>query len=318
MSDSEIRVGKIIDEAVRFVFSNFLGIIKVGWLPLVLVFGMSAAIAWTFWQPVVLAYIEMVEIMNVAMDAAAETGKAAEPDFDPALIERALEETGVASLLFGYLIFTVVSIVGCAIPIAAYCRMFVLGESYGGPFYLRLGSREVGVALSYLAITLLVSLAVIAFSLAGGVVLPAIAAAFGESQGAVVDLSLFVYMMVQIALIVWLFARLGLAFPVAAIEGGVPIARAWQLTRAIGGRLAWAVALGGLIVMVVSMIAMMVLSLITGILAGALATLGSQMIWLFVGGVWVIGYVVFYSFSLAFFMALFTGPYKRLTEAGAA
>ncbi len=317
MSDTEVRIGRTIDEATKFAFGNLLNIIKVGWLPLGLTLGILAWAAWTFWQPLILAYIDFFEVFSATMDATVANGggKAPEFVFDEALFEAAFTEMGLGNFVLGYAVLIIVGLIGFSIPIAAYCRMMVLGEHYGGPIYLRLGPREINVALTYLAITVLMVVGMLVISGAGGVLLSIVAGMMGDGAAATVGLFGFAYFIVVIVVFFWLFARLGLALPIAATEGGIPIGRAWQLSKGAAGKIAWGIVLGYLVVMVFSMIFMMVLSLLTGILLSVLVALGSQMAPLFVGGIWVVGYIAFYSFSTAFFVALLAGPYKRLTEA---
>jgi hypothetical protein len=44
MSDGQVRIGKTIDEAMKFVFGNFGMVLRVGWLPITLAVGLTAGI----------------------------------------------------------------------------------------------------------------------------------------------------------------------------------------------------------------------------------------------------------------------------------
>ena len=70
MSTADIRIGKTLDEAIKFAFGNLGAIVRIGWFPTALMIGLMAFIAWTFWQPVVIAYFEFLQdYMAAATDA---------------------------------------------------------------------------------------------------------------------------------------------------------------------------------------------------------------------------------------------------------
>jgi len=313
MSDGQVRIGKTIDEAMKFVFGNFGAVLRVGWLPITLAVALTAGIMWTLWQPLILVYIEFFTLMN---EAVATGANSADLDFDPVRFERAFEEIGVAKFAFGYIGLMAVMMIGYAIPMTAYCRMMVLGERYSGPFYFRLGSREAGVALTYLAITFITVVSIMVISILGSIVIAVIATAAGDEPGVIAGFGAFVMIVASLVVFIWLFARLALSLPASALEGGVPIGRAWALSRGMGGTLSWIMLLGYLALFAVSMMFMMVISMITGIILGVLTGLGSQLAPYFVGAIIAVGYIAVYCFGTAFFMALFAGPYKRLTQTG--
>ena len=313
MDTTEIRVGKTIDEATKFAFRNLLSTIQVGWLPIGLTIAIASAIAWVFWEPIILTYIDFFE----AYSAAGTDADALEQVMEVFAIQfaNALEEIGLGGFLFGYVLFVAVTLFGYAIPITAYCRMMVLDERYPAPFYLRFGPREISVGLTYLAITVIGVVAIT--GLMFGVVLISALASSGGEPSPISALLGFGGAVFCIWLSLWLFGRLLVALPVSAVEGGVPVGRAWTLTKGMGGKLAWILLLGYLVLTVLSLIFMMILSMVTGLILGILTGLGSQLAPYFVGAAWFIGYVAFYCFSTAFFMALFALPYKRLMEGSA-
>jgi hypothetical protein len=259
----------------------------------------------------ILVYIEFFTLMN---EAVASGASSADLDFDPARFERAFEEIGIGKFILGYVGLMAVMMIGYAIPMTAYCRMMVLGERYSGWFYLRLGAREIGVALTYFAISLITVVAVMVISILGSIVIAVIAAASSDSS-VIAGFGAFVMIVASVVVFIWLFARLALALPASAIDGGVPITRAWAMSRGIGSTLSWVMILGYLVLFAVSMMFMMVVSMITGVILGVLTGLGSQLAPYFVGAIIVVGYIAVYCFGTAFFMALFAGPYKRLTQA---
>ncbi len=310
MDDREIRIGRTIDEAAKFVFGNLLAVVRVGWLPIVLTLSAVAAIVWVFWQPLILAYVEVFTSIN---DAVASGAASSDVEIDPAVLERAIEEIGVSGLLTGYFGVIVVALAGYAIPMTAYARMMVLDERYGGPFFIRFGAREANVALTYFALTLIIAIVMMILTT---VMALAIAFTVGDQAGeAGAGLAVFLLIVVSVVAFIWLFARLGIALPASAVDGGVPIGRAWSLTRGIGGTLSWILVLGYLVLFALTMVFMMMVSMVTGIIFGILTSLGSQLAPYFIGTLIAVGYVLVYCFGTAFFMALFAGPYKRLTQA---
>lgn len=314
MSEHNIRIGKTIDEATKFAFKNLVEILRVGWLPIALAIGLTVALLWTLWQPLLLAYFEFFTVVNDATQAGTP---ASDVDFDFVRFEEAIDEIGFANFAVGYIGLLVITLTGYAIPMAAYCRMIILGEKYPGPFYLRLGSREINMALTYFAITLIVTAVMLAITMGGTLIIALLASAGGASEGAAV-LGAFLLIILSIVAFIWLFARLALALPASAVEGGIPIARAWALSRGLGGTLAWIMLLGYLVLFVLSMVFTMIISMVTTVLLGVLTGMGSQIAPYLVGAIAAVGYIAVYCFGTALFMALFSGPYKTLTNAGPA
>jgi hypothetical protein len=141
-----------------------------------------------------------------------------------------------------------------------------------------------------------------------------LASAGGDGAQAIAGLGAVALVIGSIVLFLWFFGRFGMALPASAVEGGVPIGRAWALSRGLGGTFALIIVLGYLVLFAVSMVFMMAVSMLTGIILGVLTGLGSQLAPYFVGAIIAAGYIAIYCFGTAFFIALFAGPYKRLTQ----
>ncbi len=313
MSDQKIRVGKTLDEAISFTTSNMGGIIRVGWLPIGLTIGATVGLAWVLLKPLILAYGEMIAAVSAAASAGAADGaKAPDVAFDPQIFDSAIQEIGFGNLALAYLLIIVVSMVGFAIPVAAYCRMMVNGERIRGLAYFRLGGREISVAFTYFVVMLLVMVAMIALILAIAALAGVLAAVLGTAGAVLSGLISIVMFVGMIVMMFRLFGRLGVAIPAAAVEGGIPIGHAWELTKGNAGAIGGALFVGYLAMTIIMTIAMMVLSLLSGLIAGVLISMGSNLTYVFVGSIWGVGYIAIYCVSTAFFMGLFAGPYKRL------
>lgn len=312
MSDEKIRVGKTLDEAISFTTSNMGGIIRVGWFPIGVTIGATLGLAWVLLKPLILAYGEMLAAVNAAATAGANGEEVPDVAFDPQIFDSAIQEIGYGNVTLAYLLIIAVTTIGFAIPVAAYCRMMVNGEYIRGLAYFRLSGREFSVAFTYFAVVLLVMLAMIALILALATLVGILAATLGTVGAAFSGLLSIVLFVVIVVMMFRLFGRLGVAIPAAAVEGGVPIGHAWGLTRGQGGAIGGALFIGYVAMSIVMSIAMMALAFLSGLIGGALITMGSNLTYVFVGSIWGIGYIAIYCVSIAFFIGLFAGPYKRL------
>jgi hypothetical protein len=228
-------------------------------------------------------------------------------------LENAFEVIGVGNFLLGYVVIIVAGILGASIVMTAYIRMMALGERPSGLLYFRLGGREISVAITYLAVTLIAAVAVMGVSF---LVTMALVAPFAgsESSAGIAVFGVFVNFIVCLVVFFLIFARFVVAVPASAIHGGVPIGQAWRATKGMGRRIAWILILGYLILFAVSMIALMILGMLTGLINGALMSMGSQLAPYFTGALWAIGYIAIGCLTNAFFVGLFTGVYMHLDE----
>lgn len=194
MSETKIKVGKTIDEAMSFTTSNMGAIVRVGWLPLSLMLAGLAAVSWVLLRPIIFAYIEFVAQFSDIYEAAAEAGGATSevPVVDDTILLQAFEQVGAFNLTLGYVLFMLISFVGGSIVMTAYSRMMVTGERYGGLAHLRFGNREMNVALTYFAIMLIligVYLALVFGGTFGAIVL---AGMLGDGASIIIGLLVFV------------------------------------------------------------------------------------------------------------------------------
>jgi len=311
MSNGTVRIGKAIDEATKFAFGNLSAIVRIGWFPTTLMISLMVLIAWNMWQPLIVAYYEFLQQYMAAANDPDLLVQVIEGFSDS--LEAALDDIGIGQFWLGYGGVILVSMIGTAILMTAYVRLIMLGEQPRGPIYFRLGEREVRVAVTYLAITMI---AVILVTISTTVASMVLAAVLGQNEAAAGLLALLLFGIVFAAVVFgfWVFGRLILAVPAAAMHGGIPIRAAWNSSRGEGGKLAWIIVLGYLILTAITTVATMAVSLMTGLLGEILVRLGSQLEPYFIGVLWFIGYIVIACFSTAYFTALFTMPYKRVTE----
>lgn len=311
-----IRIGKTLDDSIKFTFGNAGALIRIGWLPFALTIGITSFLAWHFWQPLIVAYMDFLNAYaEVATDPVALERLSESFTRD---LENAIEIIGPANLMIGYAAVLIIGIIGAAIVLTAYVRMMALGERPGGVAYLRFGGRELGVAVTYLLVTVIAAFAAIAITTLVTVVLVAPFAGSSGAGSAIAALAVLASLVLSLVAFFWVFARLIVAAPVSAIYGGVPIGRAWRASKGESGTITWILILGYLIMFAVSVIAMMILGMVTGLIDGALVGMGSQLAPYFTGALWFIGYIAIACLSNAFFVGLFTGVFMQLEQGEAA
>lgn len=313
---NRVRIGKTLDDSIKFTFGNAGALIRIGWLPFALTIGISSFLAWHFWQPLIIAYMDFLNAYaEVATDPVAL--ERLSESFSREL-ENAIEIIGPANLMLGYAAVLIIGIVGAAIVLTAYVRMMALGERPGGFAYLRFGSRELGVAITYLLVTVIAAFAAIAVTTLVMMLLVVPFAGGSGAGGALAALAVLASMVLSLVAFFWVFARLVAAAPASAIHGGVPLGRAWGASKGEGSTITWILILGYLIMFAVSVIAMLILGMVTGLIDGALVGMGSQLAPYFTGALWFIGYIAIACLSNAFFVGLFTGAYMQLEQGEAA
>jgi len=308
----DIRIGKTIDASIKFTMGNAWSLIRVGWLPFALTIGITSFLAWHFWQPLILAYMEFLSAYaDVATDQAALERLMESFTRD---VENAIEGIGFANFLLGYAGILIIGTAGAAIVMTAYIRMMALGETPGGIAYFRFGAREINVAATYLLVVILAAITVIAVSFVTTLVL---VVPFAGSEGAgtaIAVLGVLASMIISLVLFFWVFARLLIAVPASAIHGGVPIMQSWRATKGLGGRITGIILLGYLILFAISMIVMMILGMATQLIDSALVSMGSQLAPYFSGTLWGVGYIAVACLTNAFFVGLFTSVFMGLDQ----
>jgi len=312
LMSNAVLIGKTLDDSIKFTFGNAGALIRIGWLPFALTIGLTSFLAWYFWQPIILAYMDFLNAYaEVATDPVALEQLSESFTRD---LENAIEIVGPASLMLGYAAVLIIGIVGAAIVLTAYVRMMALGERPGGFAYLRFGNRELGVAITYLLVTVIAAFAAIAITMLVAMLLVAPFAGNGGAGSAFAALAVFASMILSLVAFFWIFARLVVAAPASALHGGVPLGRAWQASKGEGSTITWILILGYLIMFAVSVIAMMILGMVTGLIDSVLVGMGSQLAPYFTGALWYVGYIAIACLSNAFFVGLFTGVYMQLEQ----
>jgi len=304
VSAKELRLGRTLDASFKFVARNLLAFVRVGWLPISLMLALLALIGWTFLQPILLTYMEFIEAFAEVGDDPADVQRAVD-NFSLAM-EAAFESVGALNLWLGYLGIVIVSMLGTAIPMTAFIRMLALGETFHGLVYFRLGRRELNVAISYFLAALIATSAIMIVSTAIALISAMI---FGGAGGGLIAVLLILGSLI---VFFWVFARLVIAVPAAALDGGVSLMQTWAATRGYGGKIASILVVGYLMLLVISTVTMFILAGATNLVDGVLVSMGSNLSAYFSGGIWFVGYLAVTSISNAFFVSLFTVPYMTL------
>lgn len=104
-------------------------------------------------------------------------------------------------------------------------------------FYLRLGARELWMALTAIVLFVIYILAFVAMFIPFGILIFGASAAGGGTGAAVGVLLAFPLFFVAIGVILWGFSRLSVALPMSFSERTFRIPEAWRMTKGHAGRI---------------------------------------------------------------------------------
>lgn len=344
MADQKIKIGTTLGDAMNFTLGNFAKIFGMTWLSVVVI--IVVALGGIFWilgfDTELLAEIgatfESSEfpyswegIETEATGSNGETGEAGKPDNDKQSPEDAaeaevlfpdltkiLEGIDPVRMLIGFPAIVLALLVLQSVPIVGYTRMQLRGKApFLWPFYFRLGPTEIRLTITLFLVSLIMVVAVLMAMVPLFVI-------FGTSQAAIetseeLDPNLVVALIVGaflffLVFIPWLWSRLAMAVPICVKEGGLGIRRAWRRSSGHGFTLTVSFIVGLLLVVAVSIVAQIVISIVTlpfEMAGEAILELELAMI-LIIGAPTLIALVAIQAFQNAFLYGLFTGAYKRL------
>jgi len=300
MSETSFTTGSILGDAFGFASGSFLGVIKVAWFPFVVGYGGLMALMLFMLQPLALAYAGLFG--SLGDPAATEAASNA--------LLAAMTEVGFGTIGLAYLVMFVGGLLIYAIPMVAFAKMSAMDYKPRGPLYFKLGPKEIMVAIDYLIIIILASVVgMIIFLVPVGL----IAAAAGQNSP-VAGLVMIPMIFVLLYVMCGVFARFGLAFPIAAVEGGFGLRRAWGMSRGLGLKITNAIFLSFVIMYVMMMVAFIafgVLSMPLSMAMGSGDTIGSPMMIVF-GVVYALFNVIVYASMLAVSVGLFGRIYQKI------
>lgn len=205
----KLPVLKAFAAALAYFFTHILTIVRILWLPLLL---MIAATVYV-----------MPDYLQSAMAASALEG---EPD--PA---QALSLVGSMLATMGLLLL--VAAIAYPMMISGLLRHIVRGESPSLPFYLRYGADEFRILLTFILLIIMIMIVYIVGAIGVFAVTAALVAISPKVGGAIAGL-------VAIALVValiWFLLRMSLAFPATIGARKIGIAESWRVTKGNAWRL---------------------------------------------------------------------------------
>lgn len=197
--ERKLPVGEVIGDSFRFGFDRFLLMIRLGWLPLAVLIAGG-----------VLLSMSGVGAFGVA-----------------GIANAGLFALAIVVLIIGGLLFVPVYVI--LTQAAAYGRFEPPRGLFGA---LRFGGREGRV----IGATLLLAVIFIAAVVVGSMLIAALGAVFGQGGGGGV-LVLVLVGIAFVAVLLWLYTRLLLFVPLAAIENRISLSAAWAATKGNAWRL---------------------------------------------------------------------------------
>jgi hypothetical protein len=201
----KLPVFKAIGMTFAFVVSNWLDILKIVWLPIVLLIG---------------AYALIMPGYMASFAGFMQTGSQPSPE------EAAQIFGSVLPLAFGLLL---VSMAFNMIVFAGILKLVIRGEKPSLPFYIGFGGDEWRLLATWVLVFLIFFGAQIAFALVTGVVTFALGAA-----GAIVAL---VLMLVYFVGLIWMCVRLSLATAATVGASTIGIGPSWSASKGNAWRL---------------------------------------------------------------------------------
>ena len=312
ISDTKITIGNLISDGFGLGFGRMGEVIKVAWFPFL--FGMIAMGVFVYFtmQPLILAYVDFIGTIGAAAQGAA----IGDPN---AAFLAGFEEIGYLQVSMSYLVMMFGAFLIYAIPTVAYSQMVATGYAPRGPFYFKLGPKEINVMLDYVLITLISAVVMVLVALAVGAVIGGVVAAAGSGDGtepaAVGGMIVMVIALTfgMLFMFAWIFSKFGLAFPIASIEGGLGLRRAWSMSRGHSFKLAMAIIAAYIVMFVLYFVAILVVGIVLVPLTMVGGSMENPLIMMIVGGVvYVAFYIVTYSIMLAIPVGIFSGLYRRL------
>lgn len=301
-----LSITKTIGSALSFAFGKWAAVTRIGWFPMAVMLGLTALIGWFFFQPIVLAYGELISSVQSGADTAA-----AMEQYNEAIL--AMIESGAgANLALGYTLIMILMMYGSAIIYTAYSRMMVNGDHYTGLIYFQFGAREFSVGTTYVLVMILSMIVITIVVIPVAIVAGLLAAVFAENSAALTGVVVFAVMVATFIFMIYLLARLSLALPISAIEGGTPIGKAWQLSKGNGASLTLALILGYILLFVFWVLAFLAFSLFAGVVGLALGAISPQLSLIVTGVIGLLGYVVMVCIGNAYFIGIFASAYMQL------
>ncbi|MCA8888038.1 MAG: hypothetical protein KDA46_04345 [Parvularculaceae bacterium] len=199
----KLPVFKALGATFGYLISRAVHLVQALWLPGLL---MIAAMAW-----IMPDYIDA----TLAVERMGDTP-------DPA---EAMNALGAMMAPMGLLLLA--SAIFYPMMIAASLRNVVRGDELKMPFYLNYGGDEIRIALAYILLIVLVSLAAGVGALALGVLAAALAAAFSGAGAAIAG----VIGLVAFAALIWFMLRLSVMFAASIGTRTLGLAQSWSATK---------------------------------------------------------------------------------------
>lgn len=203
----KLPVFKALGASLSYIGAHFFTLIKIMWLPALLLTG-------------VMAYV-MPTVMDAQMQliAVEETG---DPADVLALLGPIFKSSGLmylAAAIFYPMIM------------AGVLKHVIRGDAPRLPFYLQYGGDELRLLLAYILIIIISVVAVIAGFLGFGVLSAVLGIALGAVSPEAAGIVVFLLALVAIIAVIWFTLRLSLVFPAAIGARSVGVGDTWQATK---------------------------------------------------------------------------------------
>lgn len=242
----KLQIGQAVGAGIKHFFGQFRTALRIGWVPLVIL-----VIVHGIFMAVVLPELEALMPQEGAADGQAEV-----------LTEAEVQQLGIQFMeRFGWLgvLAGLVTILAYVMVTTGWLRFLLRGDDLGGRAGMfQFGGREFRMLGAALLVTL-------AFGIIGLAVI-SLLAGLAFVIGGFVNLVIFVVYIV----LMLMFVRMSLVFPMVALDQGANWGTVWRLGRGNSWRLFWTYFVITFFVGVLSFVAFIPVGLVTG-LVGAMA-----------------------------------------------